>query len=185
MRAVNAPAARWAAASQDGTVFSAAGVWPPPAFPADGRALAEPAGALGLPAEEAAGPARELLGAMAGRRGLDTAPGVWAKRTPELREASVAGPPADAHGVPAGDEPTDHEALDAWAGRRTGGLVDRMPVSLDKDTELVLGGASAMRTRRPAPFQEWPLDTGAQVPGGQLPYGAPGPGLRRASWRRR
>ncbi|KOV63726.1 hypothetical protein [Streptomyces sp. MMG1121] len=51
VRAVNRLTRRWAAASaQDGTVFSAAGVWPLLAFLAEGaagRARAEPAGAGG------------------------------------------------------------------------------------------------------------------------------------------
>ena len=49
--AVNGLTARWAA--DGGTVFSAAGVWPLLAFLADGaagRAQAEPAEALGVPA---------------------------------------------------------------------------------------------------------------------------------------
>ncbi|MFJ8635943.1 hypothetical protein [Streptomyces sp. NPDC093568] len=72
IRAVNALTTRWAeawgAAGAGGTVFSAAGVWPLLAFladGADGTARAELADAVGLPAEEAAGAARELLGAMA------------------------------------------------------------------------------------------------------------------------
>ncbi|MGW7239957.1 serpin family protein [Streptomyces sp. NPDC054804] len=162
VRAVNALTTRWATTAEDGTVFSAAGVWPLLAFLADGahgRARAELAAALGLPAGEAAGAARELLGALAGAEGLDTALGVWTKRTLELREGWAAGLPADAHGVLTGDEPVDREALDAWAARRTGGLVERMPVALDKDTELVLASALAMRTRWLAPFEEVALET--------------------------
>ncbi|MFE2063455.1 serpin family protein [Streptomyces sp. NPDC059467] len=162
VRAVNGLTARWAAASGGGTVFSAAGVWPLLAFLADGAdgpARAELAAALGLPAEEAAGAARELLAGMAGMSGLDTALGVWTKRTLELREAWAAGLSADTHGVLTGDPAADRAALDAWAVRRTGGLIDRMPVQVDKGTELVLASALAMRMRWLAPFDEWPLDT--------------------------
>jgi serine protease inhibitor len=162
VRAVNALTARWATVSEGGTVFSAAGVWPLLAFladGADGSARGELADALGLPAGEAAGAARELLDGMAVMPGLDTALGVWTKRTLELREAWAAGLPADAHGVLTGDAAADHKALDAWAVRRTGGLIDRMPVRLTDETELVLASALALRTRWPAPFEEWPLET--------------------------
>ncbi|RPE41000.1 serine protease inhibitor [Streptomyces sp. Ag109_O5-1] len=162
VRAVNGLTARWAAASEGGTAFSAAGVWPLLAFLADGAdgpARDELAAALGLPAEEAAGAARELLAGMAGMSGLDTALGVWTQRTLELREAWAAGLPADTHGVLTGDPAADREALDAWAVRRTGGLIDRMPVAVDQSTELVLASALAMRTRWLAPFEEWPLQT--------------------------
>ncbi|MFD8813150.1 proteinase inhibitor I4 serpin, partial [Streptomyces sp. NPDC059627] len=96
---------------------------------------------------------------MAGMRGLDTAVGVWTGRTLELREAWAAGLPAEAHGVLTGDAAADRAALDAWAVRCTGGLIDRMPVAVRRDTELVLASALAMRTRWLAPFREWPLDT--------------------------
>lgn len=52
-----------------------------------GAARAELAEAVGVPAEHAAFAARELLDAMAGIRGLDSALGLWTKRTLELREA--------------------------------------------------------------------------------------------------
>ncbi|MFK0158835.1 serpin family protein [Streptomyces sp. NPDC090493] len=161
-RAVNGLTARWAATAEGGTVFSAAGVWPLLAFLADGAdggARAELADALGLPADEAAAAARELLAGMAAMRGLDTAVGLWTRRTLELREAWVAGLPAGTRGVLTGDVAADRAALDAWVVDRTGGLVDRMPVGLDKDPELVLAGALAMRTRWLAPFEEWPLET--------------------------
>ncbi|MFD4598919.1 serpin family protein [Streptomyces sp. NPDC058464] len=180
VRAVNGLTARWAAASEGGTVFSAAGVWPLLAFLADGahgRARTELADALGVPAEEAAGTARELLGAMAGMRGLDTALGLWTRRTLELREAWTAGLPAGTHGVLTGDPAADRAALDAWAVRHTGGLVDRMPVEIRENTELVLAGALAMRTRWLAPFDEVPLETAYE------PWAGPVErlGLRRSS----
>ncbi|WP_367326157.1 serpin family protein [Streptomyces sp. HUAS ZL42] len=145
-----------------GTVFSAAGVWPLLAFLADGAAgaaRAELAEALGLPAEQAAGAARELLAGMGSIRGLDTALGLWTKRTLELREEWEAGLPAEAHGVLTGDLTADRQALDAWAAKRTDGLVERMPVVLREDTELVLASALALRTQWLTPFWEVPLDT--------------------------
>jgi hypothetical protein len=73
VRAVNGLTGRWAATARDGTVLSAAGVWPLPAFLADGAtgpARAEPSEALGLSADQAAGAARQLPGAPAGLPGV-------------------------------------------------------------------------------------------------------------------
>ncbi|KUO11786.1 serpin family protein [Streptomyces sp. DSM 15324] len=165
IRAVNALAARWAGEIRaDGnSVFSAAGVWPLLAFLADGAAgaaRAELADALGVPADQAAGAARELLAGMGAARGLDTALGLWTKRTLELREPWAAGLPAEAHGALTGDLGADRAALDAWAARRTGGLVEAMPVDVTDRTELVLASALGLRTRWLRPFREGgPLDT--------------------------
>ncbi|MFH9799902.1 serpin family protein [Streptomyces virginiae] len=162
VRAVNGLTARWAGASEDGTVFSAAGVWPLLAHLADGAegaARAELAEALGLPAGRAAAAARELLAAMGAVRGLDAALGLWTERTLELRQEWKAGLPADAHGVLTGDSVADHRALDAWTAKRTGGLIDRMPVTLTEDTQMVLASALTMRTRWLNPFHEMELET--------------------------
>jgi serine protease inhibitor len=163
VRAVNGLTARWAGAVDAGgrgAVFSAAGVWPLLAFLADGAsgpAREELAGALGVPAGEAAAAGRELLTAMESTRGLDTALGLWTKRTLELREAWEAGLPTGAHGVLTGDLAADAGALDAWAVKRTDGLVERMPVVLRDDTEMVLASALTLRTRWLRPFAEVPL----------------------------
>lgn len=163
IRTVNALTVRWAGAVRDsgggagGTVLSAAGVWPLLAFLADGAggaARAELADGVGLPADEAAGAARELLGAMGAMRGLDSALGLWTRRTLELRERWEAGLPAEAHGVLTGDAAADKAALDAWAAKRTGGLIESMPVLLDEDTEMVLAAALALRTAWLRPFRE-------------------------------
>ncbi|MEV7890461.1 serpin family protein [Streptomyces sp. NPDC002817] len=160
IRAVNDLTARWAGASQGGTVFSAAGVWPLLAFLADGAggaARSELAEAVGMPAEEAAGAARELLAAMGRMRGLDSALGLWTKRTLGLRERWEAGLPLEAHGVLTGDVGVDKGALDAWAVKRTGGLIEEMPVQVAEDTEMVLASALALRTEWLRPFWDWPL----------------------------
>ncbi|MFJ4246419.1 serpin family protein [Streptomyces iakyrus] len=179
VRAVNGLTARWAGVSEDGTAFSAAGVWPLLAHlagGAEGAARAELAEALGLPAAQARDAANELLAAMSTMRGLDTALGLWTKRTPELREEWEAGLPADAHGVLTGDPVADHQALDAWAVKRTAGLIDRMPVTLAEDTEMVLASALTMRTQWLSPFQEVDLETAYE------PWAAkPRLGLRRSS----
>lgn len=160
IRAVNGLTARWASASEGGTVFSAAGVWPLLAFLADGAggpARAELADAVGLPADEAAGAARELLGAMGAMRGLDSALGLWTKRTLELRERWEAGLPAQAHGVLSGNAEADKAALDAWAVKRTGGLIDEMPVLLAPGPEVVVASALALRTEWLQRFWDWPM----------------------------
>ncbi|MEU1517315.1 serpin family protein [Streptomyces sp. NPDC005811] len=159
IRAVNALAARWAGEIRaDGnSVFSAAGVWPLLAFLADGAegaARKELADALGVPADQAAGAARGLLAGMDAMRGLDPALGLWTNRTLELRESWAAGLPTGAHGVLTGDAEADRAALDAWAAKRTGGLVEAMPVTVTDRTELVLASALALRTRWLRPFQE-------------------------------
>ncbi|MFF5575999.1 serpin family protein [Streptomyces luteogriseus] len=162
VRAVNGLTARWAGVSQDGTVFSAAGVWPLLAHLADGAegaARAELAETLGLPAGQATDAARELLAAMGAMRGLDTALGLWTKRTLELRQEWEAGLPADAHGVLTGDPVGDQQVLDAWTVKRTGGLIDRMPVTLTEDTQMVLASALTMRTQWLSPFHEVALET--------------------------
>ncbi|POX55850.1 proteinase inhibitor I4 serpin [Streptomyces sp. Ru71] len=161
VRAVNELTARWAGAEGGGTVFSAAGLWPLLAFLADGAdgpARAELADALGVPADEAGGFARELLETLGVMRGLDAALGVWTTRSLELREAWRAGLPAGAHGVLTGDPEADQGALDAWAAQATRGLVKRMPVALTDDTDLVLATALALRTRWLQPFSERPVE---------------------------
>ncbi|MFC9825514.1 serpin family protein [Streptomyces erythrochromogenes] len=161
---MNALTARWAGAAEGGTVFSAAGVWPLLAHladGADGAARAELAEALGLPAGQAAAAARELLTAMATVRGLDTALGLWTNRTLELEleQEWEAGLPAGAHGVLTGDAAADQRALDAWTVKRTGGLIDRMPVTLVEDTQMVMASALTLRTQWLSPFHETELET--------------------------
>ncbi|MBD0422878.1 proteinase inhibitor I4 serpin [Streptomyces sp. TRM S81-3] len=157
VRAVNGLSGRWAATAEGGTVLSAPGVWPLLALLADGAAgpaRAELAEAVGVPADRSAAAARELIAALAGVRGLDTALALWTKRTLELREEWEAGLPACSHGVLTGDETADRQALDAWAAKRTDGLIERMPVKVRPDTEMVLASALALRTRWLRPFEE-------------------------------
>ncbi|MCT9137886.1 serpin family protein [Streptomyces violarus] len=179
VRAVNGLTSRWAGASEDCTAFSAAGVWPLLAHLADGAegaARAELAETLGLPAGQATDAARELLATMGAMRGLDTALGLWTKPTLKLRAKWEASLPADAHGVLTGDSMSDHRALDAWTAKRTGGLIDRMPVTLTEDTQMVLASALTMRTQWLSPFHEVELETAYE------PWATkPRLGLRRSS----
>jgi hypothetical protein len=155
--AVNRLTARWADTATGGTVFSAAGVWPLLAFLADGAsgaARAELADAVGMPADQAAGAARELLALMSSMRGLDSALGLWTKRGLDVREEWRAGVPADTYGVLDDDLQAGQKVLDAWAAERTGGLIEHMPVTLAEDVMMVLASALALRTDWPRPFDE-------------------------------
>ncbi|MEU8030904.1 serpin family protein [Streptomyces sp. NPDC049099] len=160
VRAANGLTARWAASARNGTVFSAPGVWPLLAFLADGAtgpARTELSEALGLPADQAAGAARELTGTLGAVSGLDAALGLWTHHALALREEWRAGLPAGTYGVFGDDLVTAQERLDAWAAERTGGLVERMPVTLTREARLVLACALALRTTWRQPFTELPL----------------------------
>ncbi|MCG7206927.1 serpin family protein [Streptomyces arenae] len=162
--AVNALTARWARQTRQGTVFSAAGVWPLLAFlaaGATGPARDELTRAVGLPADRAASGARELLDGLDAMSGVASALGLWTDRALELREQWAAGLPADAHGVLGPDAAASREALDAWAAKRTGGLVERMPVQLPEGARLVLATALALRTEWRHPFRETVLRPGS------------------------
>ncbi|KJY30345.1 serpin family protein [Streptomyces katrae] len=164
VRAVNRLTAHWAGAHRGdaGTVFTAAGVWPllaPLADGAAGPARAELAEALGMPAERAAGAARELLAALDGVRGLRAAAGLWTRADLPLEAAWLERLAPGSHGTLSGGAEADHKALDAWADRQTDGLVRQMPVTLTEGpdgTRLVLASALALKTRWIRPFTEWP-----------------------------
>ncbi|MEU6771205.1 serpin family protein [Streptomyces sp. NPDC046759] len=160
VRAVNGLTRRWAATAHGGTVFSAAGVWPLLAHLADGAAgpaRAELSEALGLPAHQAAGVARELPAALRSISGLEAALGLWTHHALALRQEWRAGLPAGTCGAFGDDLVTAQEQLDTWAAERTGGLVERMPVTLTRDARMVLASALALRTTWRQPFTELPL----------------------------
>ncbi|MEU2772689.1 serpin family protein [Streptomyces sp. NPDC007162] len=162
--AVNALTARWARQTRQGTVISAAGVWPLLAFLADGAtgpARDELTRAVGLQADRAAAGARELLAGLDAMPGVESALGLWTDRALTLHEQWAAGLPADAHGALGPDAAASREALDAWAAKRTGGLVERMPVQLPDGARLVLATALALRTDWQHPFRETVLRPGS------------------------
>ncbi|MFE0509463.1 hypothetical protein [Streptomyces sp. NPDC058964] len=149
---MNGPAARWAGAAEGGTVFSAAEVWPLPAFPADGAegtARAWPAKALGVPAGQAARVVRELPASVDVMPGLHSALGPGTDRAPEPREEWGAGLPPESHGVLTHDLVAALQALDAWAARRTGGPIERMPLELTAPPPTPAPRARPGRPRRP------------------------------------
>ncbi|MYS91750.1 MULTISPECIES: serpin family protein [Streptomyces] len=156
VRAANRLTARWASGIRESTVFSAAGVWPLLALlaaGATGRAREELTEALGLPADRAGAAGRELLAVLAEVDGLESALGLWTERTVELREEWAARLPVGAHGVLTGEPEADGRALDTWAARRTGGLIERLPAALRPDTSLVLASALELRADWEVPFK--------------------------------
>ncbi|AKH86120.1 hypothetical protein AA958_32240 [Streptomyces sp. CNQ-509] len=161
--AVGTMTARWArAAVRDGhgTVFTAAGLWPPAALlagAADGPARAELEGALGVPAQDAAAAGSELLAALDGMTGVDAALGLWFRGDRiELRPEWAGQLPPGVRGLLTGDGAADRAALDAWAAGRTDGRIPAMPVELSEWTRLVLASALIVRTDWILPFdQEW------------------------------
>ncbi|MER7484452.1 serpin family protein [Streptomyces sp. NPDC126497] len=156
VRAVNGLTRRWAAAlPHDGTVLAAAGVWPLLGLLADGAtgpARRELSDALGVPADDAAPAARELLRELGAMRGLSTALGLWTRGTLPVEPAWLDRLPADAHGRLTGDPAADRSHLDAWAAGRTQGRIGTMPVTVTGETLLVLASALTLRTDWIQPF---------------------------------
>ncbi|MDX3075487.1 serpin family protein [Streptomyces sp. MI02-7b] len=160
VRAVNALTAGWAGqALRPGreTVLSAAGVWPLLALLAAGSggpARDDLERATGIGAGEAAEAAGRLLARMDGLPGVAAAVGLWSKATLPLEPGWVGMLPPASHGMLSGDVAADRAAMDAWADKRTGGLVPGLPIPFDEETELVLAGALTVRTDWLRPFTE-------------------------------
>lgn len=160
VRAVNALTVGWAGRAlrqSEETVFSAAGVWPLLALlaaGADGAARDELERATGVDAGEAAGAAGRLLARLDALPGVASAIGLWSKATVPLESGWAGALPPAAHGVLSGDVAADRAALDAWADKRSGGLVPRLPIPVKEGTELWLAGALTVRTNWLRPFVE-------------------------------
>ncbi|MCB5169053.1 serpin family protein [Streptomyces bambusae] len=164
VRAVNGLTAHWAGAAvtgEQGTVLTAAGVWPLLALLADGAggpARGELAAAVGLPADGAATAAGDFLAGLGRVPGLVTATGLWTRHDLPLSEGWTGRLPAGTRGQLTGDADADRTTLDEWAVRQTGGLVDHMPVPLDTDPPMVLASALALRLKWIRPFHPVPQD---------------------------
>ncbi|GAA3251902.1 serpin family protein [Dactylosporangium siamense] len=140
--AANALTAAWARTITGGTVLSGAGLYP----------------LLHLLATAADGAARDELLAVAATPlpwpsgdAVRAATGLWARADVPLGPAAA--------GLVAGVLTGDRAPLDAWAAERTGGLVPRMPVTVDSSTRLVLASALAVTTTWDLPFNDgwlWP-----------------------------
>ncbi|WP_431041345.1 serpin family protein [Streptomyces sp. P1-3] len=163
VRGVNAMTGDWARAAvgeaAEGTVFSAAGVWPLLALlaqGADGPARRELEAALGIEgADSPLASGRAVIEALAAMDGVAAATGLWTR--PDLvpvRAAWEAALPPGVRGELTGHPERDQAELDAWASRCTRGEVARMPVPVTPDTVLVLAGALLLETTWGVPFAE-------------------------------
>lgn len=164
VEAVNGLTARWVAAlPPEGTVLAAPGVWPLLGLLADGAARParqELSAALGVPADDAAAAACDLLSSLGSTPGLCTALGLWTRDTLPLEPAWLGRLPADAHGRLTGDPDGDRLRLDAWAAQRTDGQIDTMPVTVNEGTLLVLASALTLRTDWIRPFTRSAMEAG-------------------------
>ncbi|MBB5915797.1 hypothetical protein BJY24_004709 [Nocardia transvalensis] len=173
--AANTLTRRWCAVAGTGDfVLSGCGVWPLLgllATAANAPARTELAAAVGLSADDAHEAALRLLAELDEAETVSGALGVWVREDVELRAEW-------ARSLPEGvvEKLTGQPALDAWADRRTGGLIDRFPLTVTADTLLVLATAIVARTPWLQPFDDDVLEPGAG------PWrGHRGPGLSRFS----
>ncbi|WP_431971688.1 serpin family protein [Nocardia sp. bgisy134] len=151
--AVNDLTARWvAAAGEDDFVVSGAGLWPLLALlagAASGPARTELEAAIGLPAEAAHDAALELTRIMTESDDVSAVLGAWFAETLPLRREWTDTMPPDTIG-----RLTGQDALDAWAARGTGGLIERFPLCLTPDTLVVLATALVAKTQWRESFDE-------------------------------
>ncbi|MEO6795327.1 MAG: serpin family protein [Mycobacterium sp.] len=168
VRAANQLTARWCARlGGEDSLISAAGVWPLLALlasAADEPAQAELAAALGRPAAVARQDALELLDILRAGVSATAALGIWTRKDIPLHEEWASQLP---EGV--GGQLTDQAALDRWATKETGGLIDKFPLPITPDTALMLASALAARVCWGTPFDARPRnrDSGADDPAQQ------------------
>ncbi|WP_406860673.1 serpin family protein [Streptomyces sp. HUAS MG47] len=168
--AVRAVAARWLPRlGDDDFVCSPAGLWlalGAVAAGAGGGTAKELGALLGVPGEEAAGAVTGLGRALGAGGAVAVATGVWS-RVP-VHAAYREALPEVGFGALEGQEP-----VDAWVREATGGLIERLPLSLGPGAALVLVNALALKAvwqarfdpahTRPEPFTDGYGDT-ASVP---------------------
>ncbi|GAA1644030.1 serpin family protein [Catellatospora bangladeshensis] len=150
----NALTRRWAGTvgSGDSVAVSGAGVWPLLAYlapAADGAGGDELAAAIGLPAADATEAASALVGLLGSAPGLRAAIGAWVHPRLQLRAQWRDSLPPGSVGVLG-----DPALLDAWVREQTGGLLDKLPITVDAETLLVLASALVARTRWIQPFDD-------------------------------
>lgn len=181
--AVNRLTAGWAHSGtgprEENAVFMAPGLWPllgTLAAGADGPARGELEQALGLPADQGAAAARELLDALGDIPGVRAALGLWTRAGLPLEPGWLSAVRPGTHRELTGRPDNDRGLLDSWATERTGGAVDAMPVEVDSETLMVLANALTVRTAWAEPFH---------VPGwGMTPETGPWRGRRLAGLHR-
>ncbi|WP_406231090.1 serpin family protein [Nocardia sp. NBC_01009] len=173
--ATNELTARWcAAAGAADFVVSGAGVWPLLALlaaAAEGAARSELETAIGVSAEVATTAALDLLHTLADAEDVSAALGLWVRDDLPLHENWT-------RRLPTGtiDRLGEQQVLDEWARRHTGGLIEKFPLRIERDTVLVLATALAAKTTWEAPFTATELapETGPW-------QGRRGPGLQRVT----
>ncbi|MGQ4485608.1 serpin family protein [Streptomyces sp. 372A] len=129
-------------------VCSPAGLWlalTALAAGARGETADELRAVLGVAGDEAAGAATATARALAATDGLGAATRVWT-RTQVHRRLRKALPDI-------GFGPMDPGEADAWVRERTGGLIERLPVTVNDRMLLVLVNALALRADWAVPFQ--------------------------------
>jgi serine protease inhibitor len=142
---INALTKRWLAeAGANSAVLSALGVWPLLAFLADGadeQPRGDLAAALGIPAEEAARAAREVLAIVADTPSAKTALGLWTRNEVQLHDDWLGRLTDGVHGELTGEPDIDQKRLDTWASEHTDGLIPQLPVQVSARTMFVLASA--------------------------------------------
>ncbi|THV32906.1 serpin family protein [Glycomyces buryatensis] len=149
---------RWfASRDEPPAVASALGIWP--------LLTALASGAIGetrseLLAAAGVGPTREsevadaVLGAAKYAPAIRLAVAVWAGSRITLDPEWIAKLPTESVGALTGDAALDKEALDAWAARESGGLIEEMPLNFNVPIDLVLASALSVRTTWTTPFRD-------------------------------
>lgn len=159
--AANRLTARWARTwDGGGTVLSGLGAWPllaALADAADGATRSELIEAVGLPAnDDALGAARELLAVLNQSPAVRTALGLWTAAAVPVNPRWTTRLPDAAHNVLDPDPARSQAALDSWVEKETEGLLQHLPIQVNRRTLLVLASALTVRTKWEAPFAEWP-----------------------------
>jgi serine protease inhibitor len=156
--AANAVTRRWfTERSAVPAVGSGLGVWPLLAALATGAVDGtrdELLEAAGIDTEQAATIPGALLGAARSAPAIRLALAVWAGARVTLDPEWTTGLPVDAVGSLTGDPAADKAALDEWASRHTGGLIEAMPLDFSRPIDLVLASALSVRTTWATPFQD-------------------------------
>ncbi|WP_308163273.1 serpin family protein [Nocardia alni] len=155
-------------------VLSGCGVWPLLAILAEVAnepARAELSAATGIAADTARSAGLALLAELADAESASAALGVWVREDLTVREEW-------SRTLPEGTvEPlTGQAALDAWADRHTGGLIDRFPLDVEPETVLMLATALVAKTAWDTPFNDSVLEPDSGPWAGHR-----GPGLARYS----
>ena len=158
VKAANELTRRWfASRPSPPAAASGLGVWPLLAVLATGAVgstLEELLDAAGVDAERADSIARDLLAAARSAPAIRLALGVWSGSALVLDPEWVDKLPADAVGTLTGRADEDRAALDAWASEHTEGLIERMPVDLERKIDLLLASALMVRTTWATAFSD-------------------------------